>query len=69
MLQRIEQVQNSIPGPVKAGFDILAVLGWLSALAGMLTSIIGFFAALASLAWACIRLYETKTVQRWLGKR
>lgn len=25
-------------------------------------------AALASLVWSAIRIYETKTVQRWLGK-
>lgn len=25
--------------------------------------------ALLSFAWVCIRLYETKTVQRWLGRR
>ncbi|MBS4046578.1 MAG: hypothetical protein KG075_09580 [Alphaproteobacteria bacterium] len=25
--------------------------------------------ALLSFIWVCIRLYETKTVQRWLGRR
>lgn len=26
-------------------------------------------AAFASLVWTCIRIYETKTVQRWLGRQ
>lgn len=25
-------------------------------------------AALLSIVWTCIRIYETKTVQRWVGK-
>jgi hypothetical protein len=25
-------------------------------------------AAFASLVWTCIRIYETNTVQRWMGK-
>lgn len=33
------------------------LLGWLPALA-----------ALASFIWTCIRIYETRTVQRWLGR-
>lgn len=64
----IEQIQQALPPQAKAGLDVVAIIGWLSALAGMLTPIIGFFAAIASLAWGCIRLYETKTVQRWLGR-
>lgn len=33
------------------------LMGWLPHLA-----------ALASLIWSCIRIYETQTVQRWLKK-
>jgi hypothetical protein len=34
---------------------VATVAGWLPAIA-----------ALASLIWTCIRIYETKTVQGWL---
>lgn len=34
-----------------------------------LVEIIPALAALASLVWACIRIYETKTVQRLLKRR
>ena len=64
----VEQIQQSIPPQAKAGLDVMAIVAWISALAGTLTPIIGFFAAVASLAWGLIRLYETRTVQRWLGK-
>ena len=64
----VEQIQQAIPPQAKATFDVMAVIGWVSALAGVLTPIIGFFAAIASLAWAVIRLYETKTVQKLLRK-
>ena len=33
-----------------------------------LMEIVPALAALASLIWACIRIYETRTVQRLLGK-
>ena len=67
-MKLVEQIQQSLPPQAKAGLDVVAVVGWVSALAGMLTPIIGFFAAVASLAWGVIRLYETKTIQKWLGK-
>jgi len=35
---------------------------------GTLMSILPAVAALASLVWSLIRIYETKTVQGWLGK-
>lgn len=65
---KLEQIQQAIPPGAKASLDIVAIIGWVSALAGMLTPIIGFLAAIASLAWGLIRLYETKTVQRWLKR-
>ena len=64
----VEQIQQSIPPQAKVGLDVVAIIGWISALAGQLTPIIGFFAAVASLAWGLIRLYETKTIQRWLKR-
>jgi hypothetical protein len=35
-----------------------AILGWLPAVAAVLTII-----------WTMIRIYETRTVQRWLGRQ
>lgn len=40
------------------GTIVATVAGWLPALA-----------ALASFVWGCIRIYETRTVQRLLGKK
>lgn len=34
-----------------------------------LTALLPPLAALASLVWTCIRIYETDTVQTWLKKR
>lgn len=36
---------------------------------GTLMSYLPAIAALASLVWSVIRIYETKTVQSWLGKK
>lgn len=45
-------------------FDGASIVGVLGSLAGYLPNI----AAAASLIWTLIRIYETKTVQRWLRK-
>ena len=42
---------------ISIGTAIATLAGWLPALA-----------ALASLVWTTIRIYETKTVQRWLKR-
>ena len=69
-LEQIQQaVQNTIPPQAKPLFDVLAIVGWVTALAGALTTIFGLIAAVASAAWGLIRLYETQTVQRWLRRR
>lgn len=39
------------------GTVVATIAGWLPAIA-----------ALASLVWTLIRIYESRTVQRWLGK-
>ena len=44
--------------------DFASVLTVLGTLADMLPSI----AAIFTIVWTAIRIYETKTVQRWLGK-
>lgn len=63
------QAFHAVPEPVKLPFDGLAIVGWITTLFGMLTGVAGFVAAVASAAWAVIRLYETDTVQNWLAKR
>jgi hypothetical protein len=40
------------------GAAIATLAGWLPAMA-----------AFASLVWSVIRIYETKTVQGWLGRK
>jgi hypothetical protein len=54
---------------VKPVMDGLAVIGWISALTGMLTSVFGLLAAILSFAWCALRVYETKTFQDWLKRR
>jgi hypothetical protein len=51
-----EQTKHLIDG-ISLATVIASLAAWLPPLA-----------ALASLVWTCIRIYETKTVQRWLGK-
>lgn len=60
---------NNIPEQIKLAGDGVAIIGWLSALTGAITSLFALFAAILSFAWGAIRIYETKTFQTWLGKR
>jgi chromate transport protein ChrA len=46
---------------LKSGCDALSICGVIATLAGWLPSV----AAAVSIVWTCIRIYETKTVQRW----
>jgi hypothetical protein len=45
--------------------DFASVLTVLGTLADMLPAI----AAIFTIVWTAIRIYETKTVQRWIGKK
>jgi len=36
---------------------------------GTLADVLPAIAALFTIVWTCIRIYETETVQRWLGKK
>ena len=45
--------------------DFASVLTVLGTLADMLPAI----AAVFTILWTAIRIYETKTVQKWLGKK
>lgn len=47
---------------IKHTLDAVSIGATLAALAGWLPAV----AALVSLIWTCIRIYETRTVQRWL---
>jgi hypothetical protein len=46
------------------------VIDWTSIgiVLGSLVQILPSIAAALSIVWTVIRIYETKTVQRWLGK-
>lgn len=45
--------------------DACSITATVATIAGWLPS----FAALASLVWTCLRIYETRTVQRWLRSK
>lgn len=49
---------------IKTAIDGATIGTTLATLAGWLPSI----AALVSIVWGCIRILETRTVQRWLGR-
>ena len=50
---------------VKPVFDAAAIVGAV----GSLLNYLPLIAAAASLVWTLIRIYETRTVQGWLGNR
>jgi chromate transport protein ChrA len=45
--------------------DGLSAIAVIATLIGWLPSI----SALVTIVWVCIRIYETKTVQAWLGRK
>lgn len=47
---------------IKTAIDAASLAATVATIAGWLPAI----AALVSLIWTCIRIYETKTVQRWI---
>lgn len=49
----------------KQAADVLSLATVLATLAAWLPSI----AAVVSIVWGCIRIYETKTVQGWFSRR
>lgn len=55
----------SMSEPAKTVVDVLSVSTALATIAAILPPL----AALASLIWGCIRIYETRTVQGWLARR
>lgn len=49
----------------KYAIDALSI----STIAGTLAGLLPHLAALLSVVWGAIRIYETRTVQGWLGRR
>jgi len=56
---------DSVSESVKYVIDALSFATVLGTLINMLPSV----AALFTILWTAIRIYETKTVQGWLGKK
>lgn len=55
---------QNLPEGAKVAGDLLSI----AALLGSLASWLPAFAALLTIVWTAIRIYETATVQRLLGK-
>ena len=56
---------NHMDEGIKYMVDALSLVTVLGTLVDMLPSI----AAVFTIVWTAIRIYETKTVQSWLGKK
>jgi len=61
----MKDVIEHISEPTKHVVDALSILTVLGTLVELLPAI----AAILSIVWSLIRIYESKTVQRWLGKK
>ena len=59
-----EHFFDHISEPVKHVVDALSIMTVL----GTLVNILPAIAALLSIIWSVIRIYESKTVQGWIGK-
>lgn len=57
--------QHAVQETAKHVVDICSIGVVVATIANWLPAI----AALISIVWTCIRIYETKTVQGWLHKR
>lgn len=55
---------DAIPEGAKHLVDVLSI----GALLGSLSSLLPSVAAVFTIVWTAIRIYETKTVRTWLGK-
>ena len=54
-----------ISEPTKHAVDAVSIVTVVGTLAQWLPAV----AALFTIIWTCFRIYETKTVQGWLGKK
>jgi len=60
----MKDIIEHVSEPTKHVVDALSILTVLGTLVEFLPAI----AALLSIVWSLLRIYESKTVQRWLGK-
>jgi hypothetical protein len=58
-------MNNEVEETVKTGMDVLSIFTMIGALVEVLPSI----AALVTIVWTSLRIYEAKTVQDWLKRR
>jgi hypothetical protein len=61
----MKDVIEHVSEPAKHIVDALSILTVLGTLMDILPSI----AAILSIVWSLLRIYESKTVQGWLGKK
>jgi len=61
----MKDIIEHVSEPAKHVVDALSILTVL----GTLVEILPAIAALLSIVWSLLRIYESKTVQRWLGKK
>jgi len=62
---RMNDAWDALPAAVKAAVDLLAVTAWL----GVLLRLLPHISTILTVIWMAIRIYETATVQRLLGRR
>jgi hypothetical protein len=60
----MKDIIEHVSEPAKHVVDALSILTVL----GTLVEILPAIAALLSIVWSLLRIYESKTVQKWLGK-
>ena len=62
-------MEDNLQNPIKDQ-ELVHVLDVTSigVLLGSLANILPHVAAIFTIVWTCIRIYETKTVQKWLNK-
>jgi hypothetical protein len=60
----MRELWEHVPNGLKHLLDVISVTTVVGVLAQMLPHI----AALLTIIWTSIRIHETRTVQRWLGK-
>lgn len=61
----MKDIFNTLDENIKYVIDALSLVTVLGTLTDMLPSI----GAVFTILWTAIRIYETKTVQGWLGKK
>ena len=61
----MKDIIEHVSEPAKHVVDALSILTVLGTLVEMLPAV----AAILSIIWSLLRIYESKTVQRWLGNK